>query len=405
MSRLSSKLGFAVFLMAICLTAACGNGKSGTVELSVELMQPIGTGSFSSNPLAQQPGRFSALVSGGTAPYELDWQFGGCADNQAAEVTEAGIVEADVIFYNLDAPATFTATVTVVDAIGNSDVDSVTFTVMVGTDLCWPSIDSARYEDGIISVHGSDPSGNSLYFVAELASGNVTVEGPFNETAVSAEFHVKVNDILEGGNFVVSVTASCVELPGWGTDTTDVFGSFDAFPLADDTLYAIATQTQAAVGEPVRIVVATGDTASSFQYLNSCILTWQVGGSYVGQSFDIGAPDDVPEQAVPIDGVWGDMGATSFLLNLFPIETMPIGNGLLGTGFYVTPLGGSDITANGLLFNFQMEFAEPGTYTIGILDNPESVVSRTYYQDSTAAEDYFWSDISNNHAYNTIVVE
>lgn len=384
---------------------ACGSGGEKQVggDLNVSWLDPIGSGWNAPTLTSYDTARFSVDISGGQAPYALTWYFGGACETQFSNLNEPGQANVNVLFVPLAATTNFTAMLVVSDAAGNAANSTLQFTVIEPQVDCFVSINSLTYSDGLIRVSGSDADGGALTFTAQLDSGEVIITGPFNETATSAEFVVKPRDVLAGGNFTVTVSATCE--PGFESASDSVSGSFDAFPLADDTLYAIATQTQAAVGEPVRIVVATGDTASSFQYLNSCILTWQVGGSYVGQSFDIGAPDDVPEQAVPIDGVWGDMGATSFLLNLFPIETMPIGNGLLGTGFYVTPLGGSDITANGLLFNFQVEFAEPGTYTIGILDNPESVVSRTYYQDSAAEEDHFWSDISNNHDYNTIVVE
>src|SRR5690606_15890875 len=100
------------------------------------------------------------------------------------------------------------------------------------------------------------------------------------------------------------------------SDSGKISGAFEPFHLAPDTLYAIATSDRTSAGGNVRVVVATGDTANSFQYLNGCGVLCESDASYVPQSFDVGSPDDTPDvgSANPIDGVWGDMGATSFLL-------------------------------------------------------------------------------------------
>ncbi len=56
---------------------------------------------------------------------------------------------------------------------------------------------------------------------------------------------------------------------------------------------------------------------------------------------------------------------------------------------------------SGLLFNFNLEFSAPGEYRLGFMDFDE--VNRTYYQDGSQAV-YLWGDMSNNNAYNTVVV-
>ncbi|MCB1219433.1 MAG: hypothetical protein H7A35_10545 [Planctomycetales bacterium] len=236
-----------------------------------------------------------------------------------------------------------------------------------------------------------------------MLSGVVRVSGPYNTTATSASFSLVSEDILAGGNFSVQVTVQ----DGRGGEDSDTFNQeFKAFPLEPDTLYAIATSDRTSAGGNVRVVVATGDTANPFQYVNGCGVVCENGASYASTTFDVGNPDDTPDvgSANPIDGVWGDMGATSFLLAPDNFITgKDLGNGSSRTDFNVTPLGGSDITANGILFSFEYTFASAGTYHLGF--EAVNIVSRTYYTDASQSEDFFWSDISNDHQYNTIVVE
>ena len=68
---------------------------------------------------------------------------------------------------------------------------------------------------------------------------------------------------------------------------------------------------------------------------------------------------------------------------------------------------GLPVASVGILFNYQYVFHEPGTYRLSILENetiPTDFPS-TFYREFSTGPDHFWSDISNNHAYNTIVVE
>ena len=386
-------------LVSSCDTLNIGSGQP--QRLSIELSAPVATGANAPGLFGSETATFSAAIIGVNGPFNISWNFGGAATNTTSTLAVAGTSTVSVTFVDLAAATDFTATATVTDGAGVSQSDSVTFNVGA-TQNQSPSIDSLTFAGGTISVTGSDPDGDSLTFSASLDSGDVTVSGPNGANATSASFGVSPNDILAGGNFTVTVTADDGK---GGTASDSVSGSFDAFPLADDTLYAIATASSASAGGNVRIVIATGDTANSFQYLNGCGVVCENGASYAATSFDVGTPDDTPDvgSANPIDGVWGDMGATSFLLAPDNFITgTDLGDGTSRTDFNVTPLGGSDITANGLLFNFEYTFASAGTYTLGF--EAVNVVSRTYYQDSTAATDFFWGDINNTHDYNTITV-
>ncbi|MCB1216138.1 hypothetical protein KDL44_02015 [bacterium] len=285
---------------------------------------------------------------------------------------------------------------------GRQASDSVTFSLGPGGSEA-PSIDSLTVNEGVVTVSASDPDGDSLTFQAFLDSGNIDIEGPFNETSTSAQWRLSPRDVLTGGNWTITVIA---DDGNGGTDSDSLSGGFDAFPLANDTLYAIATSSSTSTGSTVRIAVATGDTANNFQYLNGCGVVCENGASYAPTTFDVGNPDGTPDvgSANPIDGVWADMGATSFLLAPDNFITgTDLGNGSSRTDFNVTPLGGSDITANGILFSFEYTFTSEGTYHLGF--EAVNIVSRTYYTDASQSEDFFWSDISNDHQYNVIVVE
>lgn len=386
-------------LVSSCDTLNIGNGQP--QRLAITLADPVGTGASGAILSGSETANFSATIVGVNGPFNISWNFGGAATNTTSTLAVAGTSTVGVTFVPLTAPKTFTATATVTDSAGVSQSDSVTFTVRE-TQNTDPTIDSLTFAGGTISVTGSDADGDSLTFTAALDSGDVTVGAASATTATSAQFGVSPNDILAGGNFTVTVTVSDGK---GGTDSDSVSGSFDAFPLADDTLYAIATSSSTSAGGNVRVVIATGDTANNFQYLNGCGVVCENGASYASTTFDVGNPDDTPDvgSANPIDGVWADMGATSFLLAPDNFITgTDLGDGTSRTDFNVTPLGGSDITANGLLFNFEYTFASAGTYTLGF--EAVNVVSRTYYQDSSAATDFFWGDITNSHAFNTITV-
>ncbi|MEZ5338424.1 MAG: hypothetical protein R3F46_09165 [bacterium] len=401
------QMGLILAVLVLALASLCGcetlnKGTASPHRTQVIIHAPVGTGPNGPWLFGNETGRFSATTTDPNGPFTFDWNFGGAATNTTSTLAQAGTSSVNVIFVSISSPNQFTATVTMTTGDGRQASDSVTFSLgPVHTSL--PSIDSLTVSGGIVTVSATDPDGDSLTFQAFLDSGNIDIEGPFNETSTSAQWKLSPRDVLTGGNWTITVTA---DDGNGGTASDSLSGGFDAFPLANDTLYAIATSSSTSTGSTVRIAVATGDTANNFQYLNGCGVVCENGASYAATTFDVGSPDDTPDvgSANPIDGVWGDMGATSFLLAPDNFITgTDLGNGTSRTDFNVTPLGGTDITANGLLFSFEYTFASAGTYHLGF--EAVNIVSRTYYQDSTAATDFFWSDISNNHAYNTIIVE
>lgn len=174
---------------------------------------------------------------------------------------------------------------------------------------------------------------------------------------------------------------------------------------AADTLYAIPQQTSVAVGEAVRIVVATGVPANSFHYMNGVRVTFGAGEpNYVPGSYNVGAIGGAADFP---DGIWALVGPGAFLLPtdyMLSFNNYDSASNSWAMDFNVTPIGGQEVNdAEGELFNFEVTFAQAGTVHLGFSQFKD--VKRTYYSDSRSQE-YSWSSIGNNNAgvANTIEV-
>ncbi len=265
-----------------------------------------------------------------------------------------------------------------------------------------PSFESVSWNGDLLSVVASDPDGDRLFFHAEVISGNIEIGSARNRTDNSIDYPLVARNLISGTDFAIRLTVEDLK-----TELVETFyeSSFDELYLENDTLYALASAGSVSSGDSVRVIVATGITNNRFQYLNGCGVVCENGASYSPWTFDVGDPDDNPDvgSANPIDGVWADMGATAFLLAPDNFITgTDLGNGTSRTDFNITPLGGNDIFVSGILFSFEYSFASAGTYHLGF--QAADIVNRTYYTDSSQSEDFFWSDISNDHQYNSIVV-
>ena len=174
--------------------------------------------------------------------------------------------------------------------------------------------------------------------------------------------------------------------------------------LEPDALYARPLSSTTSVGQPVRIVVETGVPAGPLAFMNGCAVSFSgPGADYVPGSFNVGAPGG---EAWAVDGIWAAAAPQGFIQvdDLLLQWAVTAADGLTRMDFNVTPIYGTAITsAEGELFSFEATFSEPGTYRLGFVEFSD--VKRTYYSDWDAKE-YFWSDISNNHAghANTITV-
>jgi hypothetical protein len=160
-----------------------------------------------------------------------------------------------------------------------------------------------------------------------------------------------------------------------------------------DTLRAWPLASHVGAGQPVRIVVAGGVTAQPFEYMTGCRVTATAGSGmhYVRKSFNVGAPGGEIDS---VDGGWDAMRFEDFLLapDVF-MTKIPYGS-TDTIDFNLTPLQGEDIFFEGELFNFEVSFDNPGTYTLGF-EKFHDPAARTYYQDANLAPDHYWGDISN----------
>jgi hypothetical protein len=179
--------------------------------------------------------------------------------------------------------------------------------------------------------------------------------------------------------------------------------------LDPDTLYAIPLATHVAVGEPVRILVATGQPAYPLAYVNGIGFTIEQAGTYVHGTYNLGIPGGVRTFA---DGYWALLGppppdASQFLDlgdDLLPGDGDLIDGGLRRLLFNITTMGAFDLPAsigNGaVLLNFELSFSAPGVYHPGF-QLIDGAIFRTYYSETDMTLHY-WSTLDGS---NTITVE
>ncbi|MCB1216135.1 hypothetical protein KDL44_02000 [bacterium] len=388
-----------------CFIAACsgrGSEPDPSSRISVKSVQGVGIGTDAPMLVGGQQARFSAEISGGYAPYTVAWSLGGIGTTASSQLAEAGTVEIDLELVRLSGEQGQRLKVTAVDNIGVSTTQWLEF-----QQLAWhnnpPQISSVTYSDAVLRATATDPEGDE--FSLQLASfdGNVELGEPHGWDGDTAIWDYSPQGLPAGGIFG-ELLVSATDMRGAVSTASPDPARYQEFNLKDDALYVVATQPRMNVDENACFVVLTGRTAHPFQFLNGVGVVCTGNAGPNAYSYDAGAPDLDDATYKPVDGIWADMGSGSFLLPPDSFTSaVDLGDGSWRIDYNITPLGGRDIEAYGMLFNFELSFSEPGTYTLGFQD--VNVVSRTYYQDSTAAEDHFWSDISNNHPYNTIVVE
>lgn len=351
--------------------------------------------------VAGESGEFSVSWTSGTLPFTISWDFGGGADPDDI-TTPATSPNAQTVLLNVDAGGSFTVTAQVTDA--QSLTGSANAQYSYGPSPNTAPVLTVTAGDGTtsITVRADDADGDDVTITATAPAG-FTVGAPQTiASGATATFHFSATDVFGGG----SGTASFVGNDG-SANSEPVTALVEQCGIGTpaDTLYAIPLAQTAAIGAPVGIVIATAVPANPFQYMNGCRVTAPTGFEYVPNSFNVGMPGGAAGDA---DGFWTAMApGGGFLLppDNF-ITATDLGGGLTGISFNVTPLGGSDLTADsGALFNFEASFNAPGTYVLGF-QLESSGIKRTYYSDGAAAE-YFWGDITNNHACvpNTVIVE
>lgn len=409
-----------VFLVLLCTVAGagCNSGSSfAPIGPPVRVAQVIAPQGIARDAV----GIFIVKFEGFSKPFTVQYDFdGGVTELHATHTVNSDVQQYE---YTDSLEVTFTGsaakditkmlTVSVADATGYTASGGTNFTVPASVELRQPSIVNVTIMDDVPQFGDPQPRALSVQLAGTPGlPAAVLVEAPLGvdvqptgrninfgaDGTATATFDVLAVG-LTGGTATLTVSVDG-PLPLNGHDEAQLQVNIPALQLAPDTLYAIPLQTKVQVGDPVRIVVATGKLPHPFQYMTGVRITAPVlsGFDINYGGFNIGAPGGAVDAA---DGIWAQMGIEdgNFLspdgweFNAYPVDA---GNDLVGLDWNVTPLGGRDlINASGELFNFEAFFREAGTWTLGFQQT--NVVNRTYYQDGNQAPDYFWGDISNDH--------
>jgi hypothetical protein len=355
----------------------------------------------------------SVAFDGDIAPYALGYVFNdNCVDAASVPAMPRQIGASpdsfSVTVSPTAVPGDCTVDVGIADADGNTDIASTSFTV-TSTGGGGGGGGNTNH-DPTISVLGDDATCTVTVTVADVDGDDLSIgqSVPAALTALdpaqsiaggngSATFHYVATDVLAGGSGTITFTADD------GNGGSASFGanlSCAGVTLEPDTLYALPARDTVPVNTPLTIIVATGDPDSAFKYMNGVRITVDSasGFDYVDDSFNVGDQGGAQDHA---DGIWAMMSGlidSDFLLppNSF-YKVLDAGGGLSALDFNVTPLSGADIiNGSGALFNFQATFTTPGTYEFGFQQT--NLVDRTFYQEETQTQNFYWSDISNTHA-------
>jgi hypothetical protein len=396
-------------LVAALLSAGCDTLNVGSSVIDEGRAIVVVTAPASIQPGAR--GTFTAeLIGGGTGPFTIEYQFTGGATDighvdprpLTGEHTDA---QAVTFIGSQFGPTSGTVTAVVVHVPTGttiSDTESFIVPVLNPPLLRLSGIFAAdtitvvpEGWDGFddVTINGTAPQGFRLTPLSQvLAAGDPT-----------AEFVIAADDLLNGGSGTVTFTAeSSANL--W--EPLEVAFNIQPLEFAPDTVYAIPLQATAAVGEVVRVVVATGIPANPFRHLAGVRVCAPVesGFNFAPGSLNLGA---VGGPMGNYDGFWEAINPTGTpIWRSEFIVSAPTGDGRLGLDLDVSAPGGSDVTsAAGELINFGVTFAAPGTWQLSFQEF--ETVPRTYYLDSNQAPEYYWSDISNDHpgVPNSVVVE
>jgi hypothetical protein len=393
------KLALAFAALMVLLATGCSETQNvGTVALptwdtvssfSVAVTVP-------GNARSGQAGNFSVNITGGTGPFEVTYAFDDCVTPRTTTRNITGRSDVlSVTFDEVDADTECTLVVTVEDANNRTGTRTRTFTLRpAGAADTAPTITSVTFDNDtcVATVTASDAEGDDVTINATAPAGT-TVDAASKPLGAggTVTFTFASADPFAAATGNASFTATANGLTS-AASTTAI--NCPALELEADTLYAIPLDTTVAVGEPVRIVFATGELPNPFQFLAGLrvIVDEDAGIEYVPDSINAGAPGGAADDP---DGIWADMNMTGFLLpqNIVPSNV----GGFTAYDFNITPLGGEDLTdASGALFNAEFTFDAAGTWQLGFQEN--ETVDRTYYQDQNTTPNYFWGDITNLHA-------
>jgi PKD repeat protein len=245
-----------------------------------------------------------------------------------------------------------------------------------------------------------DPDGGSIAKYEWDWDGDGTYDADTGATPTATYTYTEV------GSFPAVVRATDDE---GDTSTATITIQPISYHCEPDTLYAIPLASHAAVGEPVRILVATGQLPYMFQFLSAVTVSFEQGGAYVADSFNIGAPGG---ERTDTDGYWALLGppapGNGNYLDIGDYHNPNKGSlsqeGLNYLSFCVVPQGSfespTSIGQGTLLLNFELAFSTPGTYHLGFIQTIDTL-DKTYYSDQNG-HNHYWGVLDNS---NTIVVE
>lgn len=353
----------------------------------------IGAGPTAATHNAGQNFTWTANWVGGTAPYSVSWNFGADFNPATAAVAStAGTSDSQTVLMTNNAGATGNVSITVTDAQSLPGTDTAAYAYGVLLNQSPTLTVTAGNGTTSITVQADDPDGDSVTITPTAPAGFTTGAAQTVASGATATFNFSASDIFAGGTGTADFSG---DDGNGGTATASATVTSPALVLVADTLYAIPLQSAGGTADVVTIVVATGIPANPFQFNNGTRVTAPTGFTYESNTFNIGLPGG---DAGDVDGFWTNMAPGGGFL-LAPdnfIAEVDLGGGVTGISFNCTPIGGSDRTTDsGAIFNFGATFAA-GTNTLGFAQ-ADGPIKRTYYSDGAATE-YFWGDITNNHA-------
>ncbi|MCB1185732.1 hypothetical protein KDL29_01085 [bacterium] len=369
-------------------------------------------------------------VNGYNGPFTIHWDFGGGAvvnEHDFSNELSPNLLQVGMV-NGTEAVKEYTVTVSVTDKVGETDTSTFRYRVDPPGDEPdpvdppvkppvdptpgnrAPVIDSFSVSNGLLQVSCSDKDGDDITVSVVDEFGN---EYPA-QSGTETEFEIDQWVGFWQSQVGLEITASD------GQDDTSTTATYAPKPIsiADDTLYAVAMSgtapsvrdpQQASDGQSVRVVVFTGPTKQPFQRMASVAVTCEDGSDYVLGSFDAGAPDSSSDAngLTGIDGIWQLLEADDLQYSAddqiggIHRRDLPGSRGALD--FSIIPQGALEINgAYGVLFSFEIAFSEPGEYRIGF--QPVDTISRTYYQDDSDLNEFFWGDVTNSTVPNIITV-
>ncbi len=371
----------------------------------------------------------AAALGGGLARLTVTIAHTGNATSGVSVTTPAGMTVDQALLFvtngNGNAVFTFSATDQVAGASGTVTITADDGDLHTASTTQLVTIAPVPVPTGPVLgtatwIDNNDGTGTLSVPVTRATAANVTIgvtaitAATFDHTTQvvatgtgTATFTLTEDTAGAGANGNVTITAD----DGTATDTATLAVSLEhhiVIPppvVAADTLYAYPVQSEVSVGEPVTVVVYTGQPAHPLTFMSSVGITVEAAGTYVANSYNTGA---IGAGRMDTDGYWAQMGppapANGQYLDLgdalMPGAATDIGGGLHRYTFAIVSQGpfsppAAWSAAASVLFNFQLSFSAPGVYHLGF-QLSDGLFDQTYYTDWNS-DTYFWGTLDNSY--------